>query len=61
MDKKEQYKYIQQYKKKNYARIVLELKPEEKEKWKEAAAAENKSLQSYIKDAVNAEIEKKEN
>ena len=52
MDKKEQYKYIRQYKKQNYVRVDLELRPGEKDEWKEAAADQGLSLQGFIKTAV---------
>ena len=61
MDKKDRYKYIQEYKKQNYARLVLELRPGEKDEWKRAAASQKLSMQGFIKSAVYFAITYMEN
>lgn len=48
-DKKE---YLAEYKRKKYDRIALEVPAGQKEVLKERASKQNKSLQQYIKDAI---------
>lgn len=50
--------YLRDYKKEHYASIYMEVYPEEKEKWKAAAAAIGSSLQGYIRETVNRRIRK---
>lgn len=57
MDKHSQYKYIQEYKKKAYDRILIEVPKGTKDKWKAIAADHEQSLQAYIKQAVEDRIE----
>ena len=44
---------INEYKREHYSRINLELPPEQKQKWKEAAKRSGKSLNEYIRDKIN--------
>ena len=44
------------WKKENRTQILLVVKPEEKERWKTAAAAAGQSLQAYIVSAIEARI-----
>lgn len=55
-----QTKYITEWKKRNISRVIVEVKPEEKEAWKQAADKAGKSLQKFVADTVNEKIEKKE-
>lgn len=46
------------YREKSYARVNLDMKKEEKERWKAAADAANLALNAYIKQAVSERIER---
>lgn len=56
MDKTKKYKYITEYKKQTYARVILEVAPEEKAAWKQAAELRGMSLQGYVKSIMNAAV-----
>lgn len=56
----DQSKYITEWKKRNIARVIVEVRPEGKEAWKQAADKAGKSLQKFVADTVNEKIEKKE-
>lgn len=42
--------YDMKYRLEHYARIVLDLKPEMKDRWKKSADKEGKTLSQYIRD-----------
>ena len=50
--KKKKSKYDREYMKSHYRIVGIQTSPEEKERWKAAAKAAGKSLQAYVKDAV---------
>lgn len=51
-----QTKYITEWKRQNIARVIVEVKPEEKEAWKQAADKVGKSLQRFVTDTVNEKV-----
>lgn len=51
-----QTKYISEWKKRNIARVIVEVRPEEKEAWKQAADKVGKSLQRFVTDTVNEKV-----
>ena len=48
---------INEYKRKHYSRINLELPPEQKQEWKEQAKKSGKSLNEYIRDKINEDAQ----
>lgn len=48
------------WQKENYVRIPLDVRPEEKERIKNAAKKENMTVGGYIKEAINEKIEREE-
>lgn len=54
-----QTEYVNEWKKKNVSRVVVEVKPAEKAAWKQAAEERQKSLQRFIRDTMNNEVNKK--
>ncbi len=46
------------WQKENYVRIPLDVRPEEKERIKEAAKRENMTVGGYIKEAIAEKIER---
>lgn len=59
MNKQEQIRYMNQYNKDKYDRISLMAPKGNKEKIKEAANAENMSMNEYIMSAITAKMEAK--
>lgn len=52
----DQSRYITEWKKRNIARVIVEVKPAEKEAWKQAADRAGKSLQRFVTDTVNEKV-----
>lgn len=59
MNKQEQIRYMNRYNKNKYDRISLMAPKGHKEKIKEAANAENMSMNEYIMSAIAARMEKR--
>lgn len=59
MNKQEQIRYMNQYNKDKYDRISLMAPKGHKEKIKEAANAENMSMNEYIMSAITSKMEAK--
>lgn len=51
-----QTRYITEWKKRNIARVIVEVRPEEKTAWKQAADKAGKSLQKFVADTVNEKV-----
>lgn len=51
-----QSKYITEWKRQNVARVIVEVRPEEKEAWKQEADKAGKSLQRFVTDTVNEKV-----
>ena len=56
ISKEKKAQYDIKYRQEHYKRIVLDIPPELKDRWTDAAKKANKSLSKYIRDAVNASL-----
>ena len=52
--------YDMKFHREHYSRFVMDLKPEMRERWTEAAKKEGKTLTAFVRDCVNDYIAKKE-
>ena len=52
----DQKKYIQEYNKEHYARVIIDIPKEMKQRWKSAAELEHKPLTAFVREAVNEKI-----